>query len=322
MSCLTITPRIKELAKKFPNETEQSVLNLVGLWQEKNNKSIEDIPLGSELNAFIKELRRPKGKGAETVFSTSGNNSYPSRTRENANWSDITIALAQDFNTAGERLTKNAAGNKYVSFTLAAESNDASEIAENLYNQIRTKGKTDNLKINIAGNGIYSMKQSQSYYNDLMTQILMKLQDMGVTISEIRSGGQTGIDEAGIIAAQRLGIPNEVHSTANFMFRDKSGKDISDEQAFKNRFLSSTKWARTAETANHITSDEFLGFTTPTLSFLEQQQKVDLDFDPKTRRDRVTLISKFFSNEVDESIKELSDSINMRLNNATGDEKI
>lgn len=57
MSCLTITPRIKELAKKFPNETEQSVLNLVGMWQEKNSKSIEDIPSGSELNDFIKELR-------------------------------------------------------------------------------------------------------------------------------------------------------------------------------------------------------------------------------------------------------------------------
>lgn len=57
MSCLIITPEIRELAKKFPNETEQSILNLVGLWQEKNNKSIEDIPLGSELNAFIKELR-------------------------------------------------------------------------------------------------------------------------------------------------------------------------------------------------------------------------------------------------------------------------
>lgn len=57
MSCLIITPEIRELAKKFPNETEQSVLNLVSLWQEKNNKSIEDIPLGSELNDFIKELR-------------------------------------------------------------------------------------------------------------------------------------------------------------------------------------------------------------------------------------------------------------------------
>ena len=260
-TCLIVTPKIRELAAKFPNETVESVKNLVSLWQAKNNKSSEDIPMGYELQEFIKELRRPKRKGAETVFSTSGNNSYPSRTRENANWSDITIALAQDFNTAGEKLTKSAAGNKYVSSILAAESNDASEIAENLYNQIKTKGKTDNLKINIAGNGIYSMKQSQSYYNDLMTQILMKLQDKGVTISEIRSGGQTGIDEAGIIAAQRLGIPNEVHSTANFMFRDKSGKDISDEQAFKNRFSPFTssrpepsKWARTAENGYEVST--------------------------------------------------------------------
>ena len=58
MSCLILTPEIRELTKKFPNETEQSILNLVGLWQEKNNKSIEDIPLGSELNDFIKEIRK------------------------------------------------------------------------------------------------------------------------------------------------------------------------------------------------------------------------------------------------------------------------
>lgn len=57
MSCLIITPEIRELAKKFPNETEQSILNLVGLWQEKNNKSSEDIPMGHELQEFIKELR-------------------------------------------------------------------------------------------------------------------------------------------------------------------------------------------------------------------------------------------------------------------------
>lgn len=57
MSCLIITPEIRELAKKFPKETEQSVLNLVGLWQEKNNKSIEDVPFGYELQEFIKELR-------------------------------------------------------------------------------------------------------------------------------------------------------------------------------------------------------------------------------------------------------------------------
>ena len=70
MSCLTITPRIKELAKKFPNETEQSVLNLVGMWQEKNSKSIEDIPSGSELNDFIKELR--SGEAVEQLDEALG----------------------------------------------------------------------------------------------------------------------------------------------------------------------------------------------------------------------------------------------------------
>lgn len=317
-TCLVVTPKIRELAAKFPNETVESVKNLVSLWQAKNNKSTEDIPMGYELNAFIQELRSPKGKGAETVFSTSGNNSYPSRTRENANWSDITIALAQDFNTAGEKLTKRAAGNKYVSSILSAESNDASEIVENLYNQIKTKGKTDNLKINIAGNGIYSMKQSQSYYNDLMTQILMELQDKGVTISEIRSGGQTGIDEAGIIAAQRLGIPNEVHSTANFMFRDKSGKDISDEQAFKNRFLSPISSRPEEEATEERLSN---AFDTPRVTSVEEQQKVDLLFDPKTRRDRVTLIARFFSNEVDSALQEMADSLKRRIDDASGVER-
>lgn len=321
MSCLVRTEKekqaIRELATKFPNEDFATIENLVGMWQEKNNKSPEDIPLGSELSAFIKELRSPKGKGASTIFSTSnytGPNPYRRRTIENANWSDITIALAQNFRTAGENLTKNSAGSKYVSADLLPESNDASEIAENLYNQIKAKGKTNNLKINIAGNGIYSMKQSQSYYNDLVTQILKKLQDKGITISEIRSGGQTGIDEAGIIAAQRLGIPNEVHSTANFMFRDKSGKDISDdEQAFKDRFLLSSS-SRPEERPSDA-------FNTPRVTTIEEQQKVDLLFDPRVRRDRVTLIARFFSNEVDNALQEMTDSLKRRIDDASGVEK-
>lgn len=74
MSCLILTPEIRELAKKFPNETEQSILNLVGLWQEKNNKSIEDIPLGSELNDFIKELRSSEAtKQLDEALSSSFN---------------------------------------------------------------------------------------------------------------------------------------------------------------------------------------------------------------------------------------------------------
>ena len=153
MSCLIITPEIRELAKKFPNETEQSVLNLVGLWQEKNNKSIEDVPMGYELQEFIKEIRK----------------ATPSK------WAR---ALAEILN-------------------------------------------------------------SQS--------------------GEVKA---TTLDEA----------------------------------------LSSS-------------------FDTPRITSVEEQQKVDLLFDPRTRRDRVTLIARFFSNEVDNALQEMTDSLKRRIDDASGVEK-
>lgn len=85
MSCLIITPEIRELAKKFPNETEQSVLNLVGLWQEKNNKSSEDIPLGSELNDFIKEIR----KAVPSKWARTAENGYEVSTRGDKRFSAL-----------------------------------------------------------------------------------------------------------------------------------------------------------------------------------------------------------------------------------------
>lgn len=153
MSCLIITPEIRELAKKFPNETEQSILNLVGLWQEKNNKSIEDIPLGSELSDFIKELRKE----------------------------DLITALPIS---------------KYVTTE---------------------------------------------------------------------------------------GFPTE----------------------------------RGEETIDPLSSP----FGTPKVTSVEEQQKVDLLFDPRTRRDRVTLIARLFSNEVDDALQEITDSLKRRINDASGVEK-
>lgn len=57
MSCLIITPEIRKLSKKLQGETEQSVLGLVGLWQERNKKSIEEYPSAEELNKLKMQLR-------------------------------------------------------------------------------------------------------------------------------------------------------------------------------------------------------------------------------------------------------------------------
>jgi len=54
-------------------------------------------------------------------------------------------------------------------------------------------------------------------------------------IAEIRSGGQSGVDEAAIKAAVELGIPAKVLAPKGWLFLDKSGYK-SGEAAFKARF--------------------------------------------------------------------------------------
>lgn len=184
----------------------------------------------------------------QPVKITESTGGYAQRTKENADWSDVTIAFAQNFDTAGEKLTARAAGKKYVSYHLALPDveerslgelyKDGAKVAASaILEDIKSKGlPTKDIKLNVAGNGIYSLYYAQSYINDFVTDVIKELQNLGVTISEIRSGGQTGIDEAGIIAAQRLGIPASVHAPKGFVFRTKDGKDIADRAAFESRF--------------------------------------------------------------------------------------
>ena len=200
-----------------------------------------------DYTSYIETLTSPIQESNRGInFVTSPSKNYADRTRANVEWSDITIALAEDFSTAGEKLTKTVAGNKYVSANI---SNDVSTIVNNIYNQLVSKGKTKDIKLNIAGNGIYSLKDTQSQYDAKLIDIIKGLQAKGVTISEIRSGGQTGIDEAGAKAGQFLNIKTTITSTSDFKFRNKQGVDISNEQAFKARFASTNKYV------NHYTGN-------------------------------------------------------------------
>lgn len=244
----------KELVKLIPEGAKVSTwgsvsdegikaLNNVGRDMIKvGERTITKKTDGSKVNIPI--FQKLANKGINFVTSPSKN--YADRTRANVEWSDITIALAEDFSTAGEKLTKTVAGNKYVSANI---SNDVSTIVNNIYNQLVSKGKTKDIKLNIAGNGIYSLKDTQSQYDAKLIDIIKGLQAKGVTISEIRSGGQTGIDEAGAKAGQFLNIKTTITSTSDFKFRNKQGVDISNEQAFKARFASTNKYV------NHYTGN-------------------------------------------------------------------
>lgn len=57
MGCLIITEEIKELAKKFPNETPETIKGLISLWQEDNGKLLDDYPSFEELSSYITRVR-------------------------------------------------------------------------------------------------------------------------------------------------------------------------------------------------------------------------------------------------------------------------
>lgn len=165
---------------------------------------------------------------------------YKERTIKNAS-ADVTIAIAIDFNTAGERLTKNAVVNQknlYVPIHIKKLLNSVEETVRTI-----NRTKKDSISLNIAGNGIYTLVKhymDQDYADELVYMFLLNVvnsPDLKVKISAIRTGGQTGIDEAGAKAGVRLGIPTSILAPKCWRFRNEKGEDISDESLFKNRFM-------------------------------------------------------------------------------------
>lgn len=142
--------------------------------------------------------------------------SYAHRTRANAQWADLTVAIAVDLNTSGEQLTRDSAGDRYLGLTIpnglrigedrlvktaiAHGIKTADWINENVINP-------DGVKINIAGNGMRTLakngisQETVDYFMGIFVKALYdKLDAYDFPIMEVRSGGQTGIDEAAIKA--------------------------------------------------------------------------------------------------------------------------
>jgi hypothetical protein len=127
---------------------------------------------------------------------------YPPRTTHNAKSADLTVAFAVDFTTYGEELTKDKAGEKYIAIDLGK---DIREAAKALYVQCRDRGVR---VLNIAGNGEYTTNDhgwNQDRINLWVYQVLA-LVHKHHPLEMVISGGQTGVDFAGGVAAEVLGI--------------------------------------------------------------------------------------------------------------------
>ncbi len=147
---------------------------------------------------------------------------YSPRTFANAKVADLTVAFAVEFCTAGEKCTHKAAGDRYVSIDILRSS--PIEAARVLWKHCN---RWEVQTLNIAGNGIYTLANhewSQERINQYVYDVLAILTKY-LPIFKIVSGGQTGVDIAGLVAAYKLGIPCVGTLPKGFIQRDFSGRD-------------------------------------------------------------------------------------------------
>lgn len=147
--------------------------------------------------------------------------SYAPRTYYNAS-QGVTLAVAVDFTTTGEKLTKKAAGDKIVSVQWGA---DVLTAAREIYKSLR-KHKCN--VVNIAGNGIYTYSKhgvKQAEINQYIYSVL-KLVSEHWQIDRIVSGGQTGADMSGLVAGVALGINTEAMYPKGYKMRWEDGIDV------------------------------------------------------------------------------------------------
>ena len=212
---------------------------------------IADLELGAN-----KILEDKVSEGTGIKFSEDQNTGYRERTIKNAS-ADATIAIASDFESAGEKLTKSSVLNQNklylpVSTEIFKSKDMIEDMSNKIVEEISKLGKFS-VTLNIAGNGIYTLKKSipggqQSVDNftlQLLQNVVSKLKALNITVESLRTGGQTGFDEAGAKAGFKLGIPTTILAPKGWKFRNESGVDISNEALFKERFNTTERVATT-----------------------------------------------------------------------------
>lgn len=161
-------------------------------------------------------FEQPRPQPALLTIEEHPSSDYAPRTGVNARSADFTVAFATDFDTAGERLTKKVS----ASYLAIPYGQDPIIAGKQLAAMVKSNGGS----VNVAGNGIYSLPVAQADVNKWLLAVFNEAL-RHCSITAIRSGGQTGVDQAGLVVGIALGIPVTGLFPKGFKTRGKSGKD-------------------------------------------------------------------------------------------------
>lgn len=175
------------------------------------------------------------------ILEEDTHDGYHSRTEANAKKGDVTIAIALNFDSPGEKLTKTLVKKHNKLYIPVSPNGDPKEKAEkivpvinNMFHEMKHA-----IVINIAGNGLYTMKgaMSQEQCDDFTYKLLYEIinsPELKTRVKGIRSGGQTGFDFAGLKAGIKLKVDTVALYPKGYLIKDLDGEKIQTrEEVFK-----------------------------------------------------------------------------------------
>lgn len=171
------------------------------------------------------------------IIQEHKSSSYAPRTYHNAS-QGVTLAVAVDFNTAGEKLTHKASKHGIVQVPFHT---DYVVGARELYSLLKKK---DCHTLNIAGNGIYTMKKKGVDQHTLNVYMysLVSLVHKHWPLELIVSGGQTGADIAGLVVAEVLDIECVGTWPKGYKMRFEDGVDVEMSEVWIREYISEQVW--------------------------------------------------------------------------------
>lgn len=177
------------------------------------------------------------------ILREDDSSDYKYRTEVNVKESDVTMAIAIKFDSPGEKLTKSLALQHNKLYLPVTPSGDISEKASKIVSAINKHFENETSKktfvLNVAGNGIYTMQGTMTQNQcDEFTYSLIKAiashTNLKLKLDIIRSGGQTGFDEAGIKAGLKLKLETIAYYPKGYRIRDLEGdKNLTIEEVYK-----------------------------------------------------------------------------------------
>lgn len=264
-TCLIPTAATRKLAQQLVGETDRTVLGLISLWQEKNNKDIESMPTAKELADFRAEVRdtlsAPTLKGRMSF-------TYGTNKRSDVKSENTFEAVKNGERVATTRYTSD--GN--IEYWSQAKVGDVIEF---------NNGKGEKISV-------------------VVTKPLTKL-DSNTSAKEWSD--KEGWSEEYFNSKVKPKIEKGEAYQMEYRYVDTSKK---------NQEKKTTKIAQPKTTSED-------SFAVKGISRIDAQDQIDIDFDPRTRRDRVTLIARMFKFEVDKALEEERRTLENRIADSTDD---